>query len=159
MGRLSSVVPDQKARNEIMQARSCVFIEEFGDGPIIALAKLYADTKSVDKVLDAMGADKGKFGHPYREGNVIYEIRNPRDPEAYVKATTPYEKQMAACFCPLIRATQKVLSKEYCHCSAGWYKGIYEGIFKTPVRVEVLQSVISGDENCKFAIHLPEILH
>ena len=158
MERLSSAVPDQEAREEIMQARACVFTEEFGDGPIAAMAKLYAETINVDKVLEAMGADKGKFGHPYREGNVIYEIRIPRDPEAYAKASTPYEKQMAACFCPLIRATRNVISKDYCHCSAGWYKGIYEGIFKTPARVEVLESLIGGDKSCKFAIRLPEIL-
>jgi predicted hydrocarbon binding protein len=158
MERLSTAVPDRKAREEIMQARACVFTEEFGDGPIAAMAKLYAETKSVDNVLEAMGADKGKFGHPYREGNVIYEIRNPRDPEAFTKATTPYEKQMAACFCPLIRATRNVISKDYCHCSAGWYKGIYQGIFRTPARVEVLESIISGDQRCKFAIRLPEVL-
>lgn len=155
MKRLETAVPDQTAREEIMQGRACVFTEEFGTGPIDALTKLYAETQSVDRVLEAMGADKGKFGHPYREGNVIYEIRSPRDPAAFAKATTPYEKQMAACFCPLMRATKNVVSKEYCHCSAGWYKGIYEGIFGTKVRVEVLEAVISGDEHCKFAIHLP----
>lgn len=156
MERLETVVPDQPAREEIMQARACVFTEEFGTEPIDALAKLYAETKSVDRVLEAMCTDQAKFSHPYREGNVIYEIRDPRDPEAFAKATTPYEKQMAACFCPLMRATKNVVSKEYCHCSAGWYKGIYEGIFKTTVRVEVLEAIISGDKNCKFAIHLPE---
>jgi predicted hydrocarbon binding protein len=156
MEKLEAVLPDRTAREEIMQARACVFTEEFGTGPIDSMSKLFAKTGSVDRVLEAMGADKGKFGHPCREGNVIYEIRSPRDPEAYAKATTPYEKQMAACFCPLMRATKNVISKEYCHCSAGWYKGIYEGIFGAPVRVEVLQAVISGDGQCKFAIHLPD---
>lgn len=155
MERLTAEVSDQTAREEIMQGRACVFTEEFGTGPIDALAKLYAETKSVDRVLEAMCADKGKFGHPYREGNVIYEVRDPRDPEAFAKAATPYEKQMAACFCPLMRATKNLIPKEYCHCSAGWYKGIYEGIFKTTVRVEVLEAIISGDRNCIFAIHLP----
>jgi len=155
MERLTAEVSDQTAREEIMQCRACVFTEEFGTGPIDALAKLYAETKSVDRVLEAMCADKGKFGHPYREGNVIYEVRDPRDPEAFAKAATPYEKQMAACFCPLMRATKNRISKEYCHCSAGWYKGIYEGIFKTTVRVEVLEAIISGDEHCKFSILLP----
>ncbi|MDQ7797947.1 MAG: DUF6144 family protein [Candidatus Edwardsbacteria bacterium] len=155
MKRLETAVPEQPAREEIMQGRACVFTEEFGTGPIDALAKLYAETKSVDRVLEAMGAERAKFGHPYREGSVIYEIRDPRDPEAFAKATTPYEKQMAACFCPLMRATKNRIPKEYCHCSAGWYKGIYEGIFKTKVRVETLEAVISGDEHCKFAIHLP----
>jgi predicted hydrocarbon binding protein len=159
MKRLETSVPEQSAREEIMQARACVFTEEFGDGPIAKMAALYAENKNVDKVLEAMGADQGKFGHPYREGNVIYEIRNPRDPEAFAKATTPQEKQMAACYCPLMRATKKVVSKEYCHCSAGWYKGIYEGIFKTKVRVEVMEAIISGDEHCKFAIRLPEIMN
>jgi hypothetical protein len=158
MERLQSAVPDRAVREAIMQGRACVFSEEFGEGPIASLAALFAQTKSVDAVLDAMCASKDKFGHPYREGNIIYEVRNPRDPAAYAAATTPYEKQLAACFCPLIRATRRVVPKEYCHCSAGWYKGIYEGIFKTPARVEVLESIISGDEHCKFAIRLPEIL-
>jgi hypothetical protein len=158
MERLRAAVPDQAAREEIMQARACVFTEEFGDSQISALAALFAETKNVDKVLEAMCASKDKFGHPYREGNVIYEIRSPRDPAAYAAAKTPYEKQLAACFCPLIRATRNVISKEYCHCSAGWYKGIYEGIFKTPARVEVLEAIIGGDERCKFAIRLPGIM-
>lgn len=158
MERLMTAVPDQAAREEIMQARSCVFTEEFGDGPIASLAALFAETKSADAVLDAMCSSRDKFGHPYREGTVICEIRSPRDPAAYAKATTAHEKQLAACFCPLIRATRRAISKEYCHCSAGWYKGIYEGIFRTPALVGVLQSTISGDEQCKFAIHLPGII-
>jgi hypothetical protein len=158
MERLMTAVPDQAAREEIMQGRSCVFTEEFGEDPIAALAALFTETRSVDTVLAAMCSSRDKFGHPYREGNVIYEVRDPRDPAAFAAATTAYEKQLAACYCPLMRATRRVVSKEYCHCSAGWYKGIYEGIFKTPARVEVLQSIISGDDCCKFAIRLPGIM-
>jgi hypothetical protein len=157
MARFREAIPDQEARENTMQARSCVFTEEFGDAQITALAALYGETGNIDKVLEAMCANKDKFGHPWREGNVIYEVRSPRDPAAYTAAKTPHERQIAACYCPLIRATRNVISKEYCHCSAGWYKGIYEGIFKTPARVDVLESVISGDDHCKFAIRLPAI--
>jgi hypothetical protein len=158
MERLMTAVPVQAAREEIMQGRSCVFTEEFGDSQIAALAALFTETKNVDTVLEAMCSSRDKFGHPYRDGNVIYEVRSPRDPAAFAAATTPHEKQLAACYCPLMRATRRVVSKEYCHCSAGWYKGIYEGIFGTTARVEVLQSIISGDDSCKFAIRLPGIL-
>ena len=38
MKRLETAVPNQPAREEIMQGRACVFTEEFGTGPIDALA-------------------------------------------------------------------------------------------------------------------------
>jgi predicted hydrocarbon binding protein len=48
------------------------------------------------------------------------------------------------------------LSPTYCYCGAGFYKGIWEEIIGEPVKVEVLESVLSGGEVCKVKITLPE---
>lgn len=43
----------------------------------------------------------------------------------------------------------------YCYCGAGFYKGIWEEILKKPVKVEVLKTVMKGDDICQIAIYLP----
>jgi predicted hydrocarbon binding protein len=47
------------------------------------------------------------------------------------------------------------ISATYCYCGAGFYKGIWEEILQEPVEVEVLESVLKGDQVCTIAIHLP----
>ena len=36
------------------------------------------------------------------------------------------------------------------------YKGIWEEILQQPVQVQVLESVLQGDQVCKIAVHLLE---
>ena len=43
----------------------------------------------------------------------------------------------------------------FCYCGAGFYKGIWEEIIQEEVKVEVLESVLKGDDVCKIAIYLP----
>lgn len=157
-GRLSSEVPDEEARRRTMIERSCTFVEEFGDGDLAKLRDLYRETGSVEEVLKSMRADAGRFGDPFLEGDAIIEVRRPRDPEAFAKAGNARERQIAACFCPLIRETAKRIPIDYCHCSAGWYKGIYEWIFGVPVEVTVEESLISGGDRCRFSIRIPGVL-
>lgn len=154
MARLEELVPDAAARREIMLDRSCVFTEEFGDERILALRKIYDETGDIEAVLRAMRDDRERFGKPFLEGGAIIEIRSPRDKVAYAKASTDYERQMAACFCPLARAARARLPLEYCCCSAGWYRGIYQGIFQRPVEVTVEESLLNGDGQCRFSIRL-----
>jgi predicted hydrocarbon binding protein len=40
----------------------------------------------------------------------------------------------------------------YCQCGAGFYRGIWETILERPVRVEVLESVLSGGDVCRVAV-------
>jgi len=156
--RLAAEVPDGAARRGIMQERSCRFVEEFGDSDIQALRGIYAETGSPGAVVAAMRDNPDRFGDPYIEGDSIVEIRRPRDPGAFARATTPLEKRMAACFCPLVRGAEGRLPVEYCECSAGWYRGIYEGIFDVPVDVTVDESLLNGDERCRFSIRIPGVL-
>jgi hypothetical protein len=56
------------------------------------------------------------------------------------------------CFCPL--AKKSVTPEEYCNCSLGWQKGVFEGISGKKVNAQVEESVLRGGNRCSFKIEL-----
>jgi|WetSurSiteA1Bulk_404760.scaffolds.fasta_scaffold01184_6 hypothetical protein len=56
------------------------------------------------------------------------------------------------CLCPMVETNPAGLSPTYCLCSLGYVKEMHEQIFKKPVEVELLSSVLRGDPRCKFKI-------
>lgn len=111
---------------------------------------------AVDAVIDFMGQDPGWGERPRREGYTIYSSKGPRDPAAYEKALSPEEKKKAYCFCPLIRNNlDRGMPSTFCYCGGGWYRQQWEGAVGEPVVVDIVRSLLKGDELCEFAIHLP----
>jgi hypothetical protein len=155
MERLLELVPDAETGERIMTDRACVFVEEFGEEPLLKLRSIFKE-EGLDAALETMCRDTYKYAKPYRDGNVVYETKNPSDPDAFATAKTPYEKQVAYCHCPLAKAAGTPVPQPYCCCGGGWYKGIWEFITEKPVRVELLESVMSGDDRCTFAVHLSD---
>ncbi len=152
--KLEELVPDLAARRRIMLERSCVFVEEFGEEPLLKLRRIYKDTGSLDAVIDQMCKDSYKYARPYLEDDVIYETKDPRFPEEFARAKTPEEKRKAYCHCPLAGKGGNPMDVCYCYCGGGWYKGIWEFILERPVEIKLLKSVMKGDECCTFAVHL-----
>jgi hypothetical protein len=111
----------------------------------------------VDAVFEAMYRDPEKHSRPRREGDVIYEAKAPGDAEAFAAAQTPDERRVAYWHWPLARAGAATTPapEPYCCCGGGWYGAVWEFVVERPVRVEVLRSVMRGDDDCTFAIHLP----
>ena len=96
-----------------------------------------------------------------RDGNRIISTKIPKSGSLrqYFNEDDPLQKRRYYCHCPRVRdgiENEPILPKTYCYCGAGFYKGIWEEILGGPVEVEVLVSVIQGDEVCKIAIHLPQ---
>ena len=124
----------------------------------------YAQTndglQAVDAVLDFMAADPGwSETRPTREGYTIYAVKGPRDPQAYAEAQTDLERRRAYCFCPLLRDhLDQGMPLSFCYCGSGWYRQQFEGAIGKPVTIEIIKSVLRGDDVCKFALHLPEDL-
>jgi len=56
------------------------------------------------------------------------------------------------CYCGSVSQTKEPFSATYCYCSCGWYRQLFETLLERPVEVELLGSVIQGDENCRFKI-------
>ncbi len=95
-----------------------------------------------------------------KQGNTIIATKIPKSGYLieYMRETDPEKKRQLYCHCPRVRdllKTSDTLSPTYCYCGAGFYKGIWEEILQKPVEVEVLESVLNGDEVCKIAITLP----
>jgi len=115
--------------------------------------------KAIDAVIDFMAEDPGWGERPLREGHVIYSSKAPRDPEGYASAQDEAGKRKAYCFCPLVRNhLDGGMPVTFCYCGAGWYRQQWEGAIGKPVRIQVVKSVLTGDDVCQFAIHLPDDL-
>jgi len=140
---------------------SCAHV--FPAGQIEKLRAVYVDARSknasaleaVDAVIGFMEQDPGWGEKPTREGKVIYSTKKPRDPQAHAQATTDAERRRAYCFCPIVRdRLDQGMSTTFCYCGSGWFRRQWEGATGKPVRVEIVKSIVKGDEVCQFAIHL-----
>jgi hypothetical protein len=60
------------------------------------------------------------------------------------------------CFCGLMIALPEGVnvSPTYCQCSRGFVEKYWEGALGRPVKVEVIETCLTGANECKFIIHL-----
>jgi effector-binding domain-containing protein len=160
MERLDASVPDENARRDIMAGCSHVFPREQREW----LKGHYRRLGSVDALIEFLRTDPGFEGAPYyrdpsRPGNVILIDKKPQQKKRFDEATDPLEKRAAACYCPVIKAAilaGEEISFTYCGCATGWFRPVWEEIVGAPVRVVCEESVLKGDERCRFAIYLPD---
>jgi hypothetical protein len=101
-----------------------------------------------------------EIGGGRREGNIVYETKIPYMTKQYLAESNPTMKRYYACHCPWVREAIRRgdvrLFEDFCSCSGGFHKKPFEVIFGQTLKVDVLESVLKGDERCRFAIHLPE---
>jgi hypothetical protein len=101
--------------------------------------------KSINEFLEAEQRKPMTGTRLVREGNTLYQFYAPR------AFTRPIR-----CYCALLRGLpdDEKVSVTYCHCSKGFVKKFWENVLERPVRVELMQSAVSGASECKFAIHI-----
>lgn len=150
MARLDEAVPDKAARWEIMKGCSCRCFEEVVD----SLREAYKKNPDVDHLLEVMYKNPF-YVPPVREGDIVYITKAPRRPEEFAGAKTPEERRLYFCHCDYARAAEGVMSPTYCFCGAGWCQHIWEYVLERPIKVEIVSSVLRGDDCCRFAVHLP----
>jgi predicted hydrocarbon binding protein len=151
---------DDKTVKNIMVHNACRLIEEnwLGDtvGKLKEAKEIYEKNKDIDEVITFMKNDKSIFPDYDRKNFVLTSTKKPRDRESYEKAKTKYEKQKSYCYCPFVRTTKDKIPRSYCYCGAGFNKFIWEEIVGEGVVVELIKSVLDGDDCCTFEIYLPE---
>jgi effector-binding domain-containing protein len=159
MARLDRLASEE-AKYDIVS--SCAHI--FPARQVDKLRAVYEDARSrgddpiqaVDAVIEFMERDPGWGERPLREGRVIYSTKKPRDAQAHAQAQTDAEKRRAYCFCPIVRnRLDQGMSTTFCYCGSGWFRRQWEGALGKPVRIEIVKSIVKGDDVCQFAIHLP----
>ena len=176
MERLESMVSEEK-RRQIMAGCAC----QYPLSNLQGMKKVYETTQDIDRVHQMLQEQfedflkhtlrldenfietivaKGWGAAGIKKDNTIIATKIPKSDYlmAYMIETDPEKKRQYYCHCPRVRdalTTGDRVSATYCYCGAGFYKGIWEEITQKTVEVELLESVLQGDEICSFAIHLP----
>jgi hypothetical protein len=120
---------------------------------------LYYTQVITDDVL-AYVRDTPTCGGGVRKGDEIHTTKIPYQTDAYLHETDELRRRYLYCHCPWAR--ESILhpgtgpSVRFCQCSAGFEKQYWDAVFDQPVQVDVVKSVLQGDQVCEFAIHLPE---
>ena len=95
-----------------------------------------------------------------RKGNYLYVTKIPYSPKDWLRETDSLMKRYYACHCPLAREAIILQNPEipldWCYCSGGFAKLMFDVVFGESTEVEVLQSVLAGDSVCRFRIKLPD---
>ena len=177
LDRLAEVT-DEKTRQEILAQCACHYpvedlqgvkaaYQENGDvdGAISMLQDKFEyflrETLELEEELIKIILAQGWGLAGVRDGNRITATKIPKSGflRQYFNEDDPLQKRRYYCHCPRVRdgvENKPVLPLTYCYCGAGFYKGIWEEILEEPVEVEMLESVIQGDEVCKIVVHLPD---
>ncbi|MHA1557780.1 MAG: hypothetical protein ACTSPM_12705 [Candidatus Heimdallarchaeota archaeon] len=98
-----------------------------------------------------------------RDGNIITVSKIPYKFNAYITATNDQEKHFNYCHCgwvrdSILKSEEEKISSTFCNCSGGWHKQPFEAIFERPLKVELVKSVLRGDDRCTFAVYLEDDL-
>ncbi|MFN2110041.1 MAG: DUF6144 family protein [Anaerolineae bacterium] len=123
---------DEPTRQAIMQncGRQCISASTLNKARKLAKA-----TSDLDDLLAQLNQAHIGGGHLHREGGVIHGT--------YTR-----------CYCGSVSHAKEPLSPTYCQCSCGWYRQLFETLLEKPVAVELVSSIIQGDESCRFLIHI-----
>jgi hypothetical protein len=104
--------------------------------------------------------DTPTCGGGVRDGDVIRTTKIPYQADQYLHEVDAVRRRYLYCHC--LWARESILhpgsgpSARFCQCSAGFEKQYWDAVFDQPVQVDVVRSVLQGDDVCEFAVHLPD---
>jgi predicted hydrocarbon binding protein len=123
---------DEQTRRAIMEAcgRRCI-----GASTLQKARRIAREAGDLDDMLRRLNEVHLGGGHLQLDGDVIHAA---------------YDR----CYCGSVSKTREPFSATYCHCSCGWYRQLFETLLERPVEVELLGSILQGDERCRFLIRV-----
>lgn len=143
MERLDAAV-DEQTRNQLMMScgANCATINNRVVKAGVARREKYG---SMEAFLEAELERPQSGTRLERDGDLLYQIYTPR------KFSHPMR-----CYCSLMKGLPEgeTASATYCQCSRGFVKTFWEAVLGRPVEVNVLETAISGAEECRFMIRL-----
>jgi len=133
---------DIRAVHNKLQQQFETFIRKYKD----------LDDKDIEFLIENGWGMAGKL-----EEDRIVAIKIPKEYHKYFKTDDRKQKAYYYCHCPRIRESllesEKPVDVNFCYCGAGFYRALWEYILQRPVKVEVIESIMNGDDRCKIAIY------
>jgi effector-binding domain-containing protein len=156
MNRLDGVTDDPEKK--CLAVSNCAHV--FPQERIEKLRAIYQTSDDFDDLLREIEKDHFWYEKPVRKGNVLYMRKNPYDPDGYANGKTAAERRKAYCHCAfvhpyLLEEPPFRLSPTFCFCGAGWYRRLWEGIIGQPVKIEHVETLLRGNDQCTLTITLP----
>jgi hypothetical protein len=126
---------------------------------LMAEGRLYFTQEVTAEVIDLVRSNP-EIGTGVRQGKTLYHTKIPHMAKEYLAASDDGMKRYYYCHCPWVKESllggQVRVSPTFCLCSVGFVKKPWEVIFGEPLHTDLLESVLTGGLQCRFAIHLPE---
>jgi Family of unknown function (DUF6144) len=143
MARLDAAI-DIKTRNAAMEncGRNCARVNHQTVDRLVAKRKKY---QSLDDFLETEKNQLLPGMRLKRDGRILYQYYMPGS----------FHPPMR-CFCSLLRGlpAEESISPTYCQCSRGFVLSMWEQVLGKPVKVDILETVVTGARECRFRIHL-----
>jgi hypothetical protein len=137
------------------------FIKARGDrflGELVAIkneGRLYFTQPITDEVIEFVKANP-EIHYGVRDGDFFYDTKIPHQAARMLSETDPAKRRYHYCHCPWVKESLKdgksSVPPVFCNCSAGFHKRMWEVVLGHPVKCEVLESVLKGDDRCRFRI-------
>jgi len=132
MIKFDQVVPDKEKREKVMEKLGNTCFNNFFGKIAEGIKKNSSGMAEIVQNINKLSGGE----HFKLEGNKVYATFNQ-------------------CLCQIgVRETEAFISKIYCSCSLGWMKSLFKTVLDKPVNVELLESIVSGGNNCRFVIDL-----
>lgn len=142
------------------------YLEDLNSRQIATLQR-HADTNTIwfeqeinQKVVDYVKTNQEIMAAVIKDDK-LYSTKIPYDPKRFLEETNPMMRRYYACHCPFVRenilANKSHVSPDWCMCSGGFAKAMYEVIFDHKLGVKCLNNVLQGDEFCRFEIDLTNV--
>ena len=156
----------QKEREKFLEAESLeAYLDDFHCRSVKTMKK-HAKSGEVwyeqiisNETADFVKENKEVLGGVLRDEKILW-TKIPFKPSQWLKETDPEKKRYLACHCPVAREAlnehKTKIPKAWCHCTSGYIQQRFNAIFDQETDVECLESVLNGDDVCRFAITVPK---
>lgn len=111
-----------------------------------------------DEVFDYLKERPAYYRAPGKDA--IIHDRSPFNTRKFLETTDPVMKRYHFCHCPWVREAIKdgsaAIDTSFCNCSAGFGKLVWDAVFEQPVEIFTIESVLAGNDVCRFVIKIPD---
>jgi len=132
----------------------CRYVEAEED-----IKRIYTESKTLEDFVARLD-ENGIFQDSVElRGNVLYATKLPWSESRKILGLSGHNHSGCyadSCHCFLASHASKQISDIFCHCcTVGYYQKMFKNALGVDVKIEFIDSVITGGKGCTAAIHLP----